>query len=145
MTAEENKAIVRRHFDEIWNKADLATVDEIYARDISYQGEHVRRDEWKDLLSPWRVGLPDLRYHLDQLVGEGEIVAANARLTGTHLGVFHYRRWGPWPPTARSIDVRVMIFFRLSDSRIVEVQAVMDSTVFVQQLGGQPGAATTAT
>jgi hypothetical protein len=59
MSAEENKAIVRRHFDEVWNKGNLAIVDEIYAPDISYQGDHVARDEWKDLLSPWRIGLPD--------------------------------------------------------------------------------------
>jgi steroid delta-isomerase-like uncharacterized protein len=141
MSAEDIKAIVRRHFEEVWNKGDLAVVDEIYAEDISYQGEHVSRDEWKALLSPWRVGLPDFRYYVDQLVSEGDIVAAHAHMTGTHLGVFQYRHWGPWPPTGKSINVRVMIFFRLSESRIVEVQAVMDSAVFIQQLGREPAAA----
>ena len=82
-----------------------------------------------------------MRYHVDQLVAEENLVAANARMTGTHLGVFHYRRWGPWAPTGKSVDVRVMIFFRLAAGRIVEVQATMDSTAFVQQLGGDPAPA----
>jgi steroid delta-isomerase-like uncharacterized protein len=138
MSAEENKAIVRRHFEEVWNKGDLAVVDAIYGPDISFNGEHVTRDEWKDLLSPWRIGLPDFRYYVDQLVAEGDLVAANARMTGTHLGVFHYRRWGPWAPTGKSVDTRVMIFFRLAEGRIVEVQATMDSTAFARQLGGEP-------
>jgi predicted ester cyclase len=145
MSAEENKAIARRHFEEVWNKSDLAVVDEIMAPDISYQGEHLTRDEWRDLLVPWRIGLPDFRYHVDQLIAEGDLVAANARITGTHRGVFHYRRMGPWAPTGNSVDARVMIFFRLAEGRIVEVQAIMDSAAFAQQLGGGPAPATTTT
>ena len=145
MSAQENKAIVSRHFEDVWNKGDLAVVEEIYAPDISYQGEHVTRDEWEELLSPWRIGLPDLRYHLDQLVAEGDLVAANARLTGTHRGIFHYRHWGPWAPTGKSIDMRVMIFFRLAAGKIVELQAAWDGTAFAQQLGGEPARATSTT
>jgi predicted ester cyclase len=58
--------------------------------------------------------------------------------------VYHYRRWGPWAPTGKSIDMRVMIFFRLAEGRIVEVQATMDSAAFAQQLGAEPAPATTA-
>lgn len=33
MGTEENKLLVRRQFDEIWNGANWATVDELYAPD----------------------------------------------------------------------------------------------------------------
>ena len=33
MSTEENKAIARRHFEDFWNKADMAVADQIYARD----------------------------------------------------------------------------------------------------------------
>jgi predicted ester cyclase len=52
---------------------------------------------------------------------------------------------GPWAPTGNSVDARVMIFFRLAEGRIIDVQAVMDSAAFAQQLGGQPAAASTTT
>jgi hypothetical protein len=52
---------------------------------------------------------------------------------------------GPWEPTGNAVDARVMIFFRLADGRIIEVQAVMDSASFARQLGGQPVGASTTT
>jgi predicted ester cyclase len=64
---------------------------------------------------------------VDQLVAEGDLVAANARIAGTHRGVFHYRRMGAWEPTGNAVDARVMIFFHLAEGRIIEVQTVMDS------------------
>jgi hypothetical protein len=33
MSAEENKAIARRHFEELWEKGDVSVADEIYAAD----------------------------------------------------------------------------------------------------------------
>src|SRR5215472_1329540 len=107
MSAEENKAIVRRHFEKVSNKCDLAVVDEIMAPTISYHGERVTREEWRDLLAPWRTAFPDFHYHVEQLVTEGDLVAASTRMTATHRCVFHYRRWEPWAPTGQAIDFRV--------------------------------------
>jgi predicted ester cyclase len=135
MCAEGNKASVRRHFEEVWTKGDLAVVDEIMGPEISYQGEHITRAEWKDLLSPWRTAFPDFPYHVDQLVAEGDAVAANAHFTATHRGVFHYGRWGPWAPTGKAINMRVMLFFRLAEGKVVELWAAMDGAAFAQQLG----------
>jgi predicted ester cyclase len=108
-------------------------------------GEQITREQWRDLLSRWATGLPDTRYHVDQLVAEGDVVAANARFTATHRGVFHYRRRGPWAPTSNPVETRVMLFFRLAAGKVVEVRAAWDATAFAQQLGGGPSPATTTT
>ena len=48
MSAEENKAIVRRYFDELWNKGDLAFIDEYMGPDISHEWGHETRESWRE-------------------------------------------------------------------------------------------------
>jgi steroid delta-isomerase-like uncharacterized protein len=144
LSAEENKAIVRRYFEECWNKGDLAFIDEWMGPDILFLGEHTTREEWRDALTRWLTALPDFRYHVDDLIAEGDTVAANTHFTGTHRGVFHQITQAPWPPTGKPIDFREMIFFRLAEGKVVEVWEAWNSTSFDQQLGGgQPQATTT--
>jgi predicted ester cyclase len=145
MSADANKAVVRRYFEECWNKGNLAALDECMGPDISFGGEHETPESWRDALSRWLIALPDFQYHVDELVAEGDTVAANTHFTATHLGVFHHRKWGPWPPTGKSIDVREMIFCHLADGKIVEFWDSWDATSFAQQLGGDQPQATTTT
>ena len=81
------------------------------------------------------AGFPDLRYVVDHLVAEGDMVAANTRLTGTHRGVLHIGTWGPWAPTGTSVDVREANFFRLAGGKVVEIWVAWDTTTFARQLG----------
>jgi len=142
MSVEENKAVVRRYFEECWNKGDLALIDECLALDVSLGDvKHVRED-WNDAISRWLTGLPDFRYHVDLLIAEGDIVAAKTHFTATHRGVFHHGRWGPWPPTGKSIDMKEMIFFHLTGGKIVEMWDSWDDKTFAHQLGGDPPVAT---
>jgi len=145
MSAEENKAIVRRYFEELWNNGDLAFIEECMGPDISYGGGHETRQSWRAAVSAWLTAFPDFRYHVDELVAEGDTVAANTHFTATHRGVYHWRKDGPWPPTGKSIDFREMIFCHLADGKIVEFWDSWDSTAFVQLLGGEPPQATTTT
>ena len=107
--ADANKAIVRRFFEELWNQGDLAFIEECMGPDITHSWGHETRASWREAVSAFRTGLPDLRFHLEELVAEGDTVAANTHVTATHRGVFHHRKWGPWPPTGKSIDLPVMI------------------------------------
>ena len=145
MSAEENKAIARRYFDELWNKGDLAFIDEYMGPDISHEWGHETRESWREAVSAWLTAFPDFRYHVDDLVAEGETVAANTRFTATHRGVFHFRKSGPWPPTGKSIDFREMIFFHFADGKIVGHWEAWDTTAFDQLLGAEPPQATTTT
>ena len=145
MSAEENKAIVRRYFEELWNNGDLAFIEECMGPDISHAWGHETHESWRVAVSAWRTAFPDFHYHVDDLVAEGDTVAANTHFTATHRGVYQWRKDGPWPPTGKSIDFREMIFFHFADGKIVRHFDAWNSTAFEQLLAGEPPQATTTT
>jgi predicted ester cyclase len=90
MSAEENKALVRRFFEEAWNKGNVAAVDEFMATDYV---EHPLSSELppgaeglKQLIIAYRSAFPDLKLTLDDIFAEGEMVAFRWSVRGTHLG-----------------------------------------------------------
>src|SRR5438477_3742566 len=94
MSAEGNKAVVRKFFEECWNNGNLAFLDECMEPEVAYNEEpHVTRERWRDGIARWRTAFPDCRYHVGHLVGEGDIVAASTRFIATHRGVFHHDNW----------------------------------------------------
>ena len=144
MSAEENKAVVRKYFEEFWNNGDVTVVEECFAPEVLIGGQYQDWDAWRDGLSRWLRAFPDIHHHVDQVVAEGDIVAANVHFTGTHRGVLLIGHWGPWAPTGKVIDMREMNFYRFVEGKIAEFWAAWDETSFAQQLGGgQPP--TTAT
>ncbi len=48
MSTEDNKLLVRRQFDEIWNGAKWATADELYAP------EYINHDPYNPVRAPDR-------------------------------------------------------------------------------------------
>ena len=145
MSLEENKAVVRRYFEEFWNKVDLAFIEECFAPEVLIDGQYQDWDGWRDGRTRWLRAFPDLQHHVVHVIAEGDIVAANIHFTGTHRGVLHIGNWGPWAPTGKSIDIKEMNFFRLSEGKITEFWTAWDATSFAQQLGGDQPQATTTT
>jgi predicted ester cyclase len=133
--AEANKAVVRRYYEEFWNKGDVAVVEECFAPEVLLDGQYVAWTLWRNGLTAWSRAFPDIQHHVDHLIAERDLVAANIRFTGTHRGVFHQGKWGPWAPTGKAIAIREMNFFRLAAGKIVEFWTAWDATAFAQQLG----------
>lgn len=139
MTQEEkNKEIVKRFYDEIWNKGDLAVVDEIFTPDYVVVN-----------LPPWRTpgaeGLkqfiadnhrmfPDVHQIIEDMVAEGDRVAVYLKATATHKGDLN----GPVglvPATNKKVSWEGVIFLRLKDGKIIETKGVIDNMSLMQQLG----------
>ncbi len=141
MSVEENKTLIRRLFDEAASQGDFRIIDEAVAPNFVYHTsalpEYRGPEGFKRFVSEHRSGAPDLRYHLDDLLAEGEEVAvrwtATGTQTGTLLGI---------PPTGKQVTAPGISIFRMSQGRIVEGRTVWDVFGTLQQLGviptGQP-------
>ncbi|HMD07583.1 MAG TPA: ester cyclase [Candidatus Acidoferrum sp.] len=140
MSDDANKTCVRRHFEELWNNGRLDRVDDFFDKDFMNFG-HQYQDSSpiiKHIVTVWRTAFPDLRFTVDSLVAEGDVVMCEVSLQGTHLGVFPLipPLQGPsLPPNGKSFQVKHIHRFRLKEGKIVEHFAVRDDLGMFQQLG----------
>ena len=69
--SEENKALVRRYFEEIWDKGNLDLIDELLTTDFvrhgptATEGEVRGQEGFEGLVSMYRSALPDLRVSIE--------------------------------------------------------------------------------
>ena len=78
MTAEQNKALVRRLVEEAVNPRNLEALEEVATGEFTVAA---RRWVW-----PFRDSFPDFRMEIADLVADSDKVAAHFRCSGTHLG-----------------------------------------------------------
>ena len=80
-----------------------------------------------------REGFPDIQWTLEEMVAEGDNVAARFTMRGTHQGMF----FGV-PPTGKKITVQAMNIYRLSNGMFVEERGQPDMLGLLQQIGAVP-------
>jgi len=135
MSAEENKAVVRRIYEELWDGRKLEVADELIARGaVNYDTGLTPRpfgpEEIKDTVRMVTAAFPDNRHEIEDVFAEGDQVMARVRLTGTHEGPFM-----GIPPTGRRIEVGEIHVYRLRDGKAVEHRVGRDDLGAMRQLG----------
>ncbi len=133
MSTAENKALVRRYFEEFHNRRHL---------DL---GEHILGPE---LLEPTvgvaamlRTAFPDYQLTIDDQIAEADKVATVWTGSGTHHG-----EWaspiGPVSPTGKAATWTGTTTLRIAEGKIAEVVGTnWDHLGILQQLGALPAAA----
>jgi len=135
VSAEENKELARRFFEEIWNQADEAAIDRYIAEQAAGNdpdfgaGREAFRAQWRK----WHAAFPDLHFQIDDLVAEGNKVVTRWTLTGTHQGDFM-----GIPATGRAVRVAGMSLDRIENGQIQEGFDGWDALGLRQQLGAIP-------
>ena len=133
MTAEENKALVRRFVKEFWNQGNTATADDLMAGDVEIRmptGETLSLDELKRFNGEWRESFPDWPSTFEELVAEGDRLAERWTGRGTHLGELM-----GIPPTGRRVEAPGSVFYRIAGGKIVEFKGQLDMMGLMQHLG----------
>jgi steroid delta-isomerase-like uncharacterized protein len=135
MTADSSKQVVRRFYEELWNRGNMDAADELVAPD--YVRHDLRPGDappgpagQKAVAQKFRAAFPDVRLEVEALVAEGDLVAARWTMFGTHTGV-----WGDVAPTGRSVRFSGVNFFRIADEKIAEIWNVRDDLGLREQLG----------
>jgi predicted ester cyclase len=139
MSAEENKAVVRREFEEMLNHTgNLHAADEIIAPNyVSHEptsGETRGIERAKQFAATYRQAFPDLQNTIEDMVAEGDKVVVRFRGRGTHTG--DTEAFGP--PTGKRMEITGIAINRLSEGKIVEAWTNVDALGMMQQLGMIP-------
>jgi steroid delta-isomerase-like uncharacterized protein len=133
MSAEENKALVRRFVEEFWNQGNTATADELMAPEAEIHmptGEVVDLDGLKGFAGAFRESFPDWHSTFEELIAEGDRVAERWTGRGTHRGALQ-----GIAPTGKRVEVPGSVFYRIVDGKIVEFRGQLDMMGLMQQLG----------
>jgi steroid delta-isomerase-like uncharacterized protein len=137
--SEENKAVVRRAFEEVANKGDMTTVDEIIApefvrHDLGGGPDAAGPEGVKRLIAGLRAAFPDLQTTIEDIFSDGEKVVVRFTARGTHSGPFQ-----GMVPTGREATWCGVNIYRVSGGRIRETWQLADGLGLLRQLGAAPG------
>lgn len=133
MTAEENKQLVRRTWEELFNRGNLSVADELIAADFvnhAAPGSPPGPPSFKQLVLMYRAAFPDAQFLIEDMLADGDRVAMRNTFSGTHQGAFI-----GVPPTGRHVVQEQMHIVRVAHGQVAEHWAVRDDLSLMQQLG----------
>ena len=133
--SEENKAVVRRVYDEVINEGKLDVAAEVTTPTTQVHVPFAHPGHGtpglQKIASGLREGFPDIRVEIDEIVDSGDNVFVRWHTSRqTHTGVYR-----GLPPTGKEVRVTALQWFRLENGRIVEFWLEMDQLNAVRQMG----------
>jgi len=138
--SEENKALVRREIEELFNHTgDLDVAEEVYAPDFVGHDPTMPEDlhgveAARQFAAGMRSAFPDLTCTIEDQIAEGEKVVTRWSASGTHQG--ETEELGP--PTHNRMEITGISIERISEGKVVESWDNYDAMGMMQQLGHIP-------
>jgi predicted ester cyclase len=129
VSLEENKALVRREQEELWNHTgNLEAAQELFAAE---QAEAAKQEA-----ADFRQGFPDVVSTIEELMAEGDKVVARWRSRAIHRGAYM-----GIPPTGKEVEFTGISVYRIEAGKIAESWNVEDQLGLMRQIGAvsEPG------
>lgn len=136
MSVEQNKQIMKRMIEEVWNKGNLLVADELFAPthtspsapDLPPGPESV-----KMLVTMFRSAMPDYQMKIDMMMADDHKVVARFVQWGTHVGA----PLMGMPPSGRRAEWTEIGVLEIENGKIVKSWYEVDMLSMIQQLTGQ--------
>ncbi len=142
MSGEENKVLLQRAYEQIFNQGNLDQIEEFVSTDLveheapppgmeGLEGIEVLRQ----FVKVSRDAFPDLQFTVEDMIAEEDKVASRYTMRGTHQGEFM-----GVAPTGNRVEVTGIDIVRFEGGKIVEHWGNSDELGMMQQLGLVPEA-----
>lgn len=135
--SEENKAVVRRWFDEVWNQGRAEVIEELFA---DHGIAHGLSDDpanpikgprdYRPFYEVFRQAFPNIEIVVEDMVAEGDKVAARCSVRGRHEGEFLGRA-----ATQAPVAISGITIVRVENGKIVEAWNNFDFMTLHRQVG----------
>lgn len=140
-TESDNKELVRRLNDEVWEAGDLERIDELYAEDYYEHNSALPddiqgRDGNREKVAMFHAAFSDITVTTESLVADGDTVAVRDRFSGVHDGEFMDTE-----PTGERVTVEGAVIYRIEDGKAAEAWVQADMVGMLAQLGLGPDTA----
>ncbi len=135
MSIEQNKKIMQRMIEEVWNKGELATADELFAPEHTSPSAPQLppgSDGVKTMVKMFREAMPDYHMNIDLIMADESQVVARFTQSGTHsggdlMGMKASGRKATWT------EIGVL---KIKNEKIIESWYEVDMLSMIQQLNG---------
>ncbi len=138
---DDNKILVKRHFEELWNERNLDVCDDMMAETYiehaaapfstvepgKVNGPATMRQTVEWLLAQF----PDMHMEVEAIIAEDDLVAVRVLSTGTNSGKLN----GIMPPTGKKFSARQTHWYRVEDGKLAEHWATRDDLTAMIQIG----------
>ncbi len=140
--SEGNKFVIRRSFEELWNKGNLSLADELFAPNYTHHDPSTPDfgrgpESEKKRATLYRTAFPDLQFTIEDIIAEGQTVIARWSCRGTHKGDL-----SGIAPTGKQVTISGVSVARFTGGKMVEGWVNWDALGLMQQLGVVPELAT---
>ena len=134
----DNKAIVRRLYEEVWNKRKLEVINEIISPSHALQasnifGSSIGPEAYKRNVLLFFAGYPDLHWTIEDTIAEKDKVVACWTISGTHKGDYL-----GVPATNKKVSVEGITIHQITNGKIMDSYVSWDIWGMMQQLGVVP-------
>ena len=137
MSGQDNKSVVRRYYEEVFNQREVDLVDQLAIEDYiehdPFPGQGNGRADLKARVQAILSAFAPLQFRLDDVVAEEDQVVVRWSQTGTHSGAFM-----GIPSTGREFAIAGIDIHKLRDGRMAEHWHVVDLYGLLMQLGVIP-------
>lgn len=129
--------VVRGFIEEVLNQGRLDMTDQFFWADmveqVPFPGQGPGIEGLNDVVRAMRAAFPDMCWHIEEQLTEGDRVLTRFEWTGTHRGEFL-----GVGATGRPVKVWGMVIDRFHEGRIKETRLIMDTLGLMMQLGVVP-------
>lgn len=116
---DRNKALMRRIYEEMWNKKDPALAAEIFSQPAGVE----------KFVRGFLQSFPDLQHTINEMLAEGDRVVVRFSTSGTHSG-----EWMGFRATGKPIHYSGVTWARIEDDKIVEHHTWWDQADLIEQV-----------
>jgi predicted ester cyclase len=125
-TLEENKAVVRRYYEEMWNQRKPELLDELLSPDVVLRQpaqDFAGIEAYKEVVAGGMAVIPDFNFGIEEMIAEGNTVAVRLTLSGT------------FAPTEMEFAVSGMAFIHIVAGQYKEIWENFDDLGLQTQVG----------
>jgi len=131
--SDENKAVVRRFIEEVYNRGNLSVADELLAPDFIdhdvFPGEDASIEGYKRAVAKQLAASSNLHFSIEEQIAEGDKVVTRLIGRGTH----DQKAYEGLAPSGARITIENITINRVVEGKIVEEWNVAENTDLWQQ------------
>ncbi len=131
---EQNKALVEQIIERVFVNGEDAAIDELVAEDFTprtFGPMPPGREGLREGMKRAGAGVSDAEFEIQDLIAEGDRVAARITSSATHSGTFM-----GLPASGNRYTIEEIHIFRIRDGQLVEHWHAFDTASLMAQLKG---------